>query len=158
MAWTAPRTWTVGDIVTASMMNANVRDNMLHLGPLVRCKQSSGETNPGGSWTAVAGMTLAIPANGLYDFMWGFEAYVQGAASILLSPSGAGFTVGDVVAKLDGTADSENGSVNVFIRPRVNVMNFYPTFSALAGTLTFMAQSSGTATIKNGWGRAQGTS
>jgi hypothetical protein len=28
MAWTAPRTWVDGEIVTAAMMNAHVRDNM----------------------------------------------------------------------------------------------------------------------------------
>lgn len=31
MAWTTPRTWVVGDVVTASMMNTNVRDNLLAL-------------------------------------------------------------------------------------------------------------------------------
>lgn len=29
MAWTAPRTWTTGELVTASMMNTHVRDNLL---------------------------------------------------------------------------------------------------------------------------------
>ena len=28
MAWVAPRTWTAGEVVTASMMNQDVRDNM----------------------------------------------------------------------------------------------------------------------------------
>lgn len=28
MAWTAPRTWTTGEVVTASIMNTHVRDNM----------------------------------------------------------------------------------------------------------------------------------
>lgn len=28
MTWTTPRTWTTGEIVTASMMNTHVRDNM----------------------------------------------------------------------------------------------------------------------------------
>ena len=27
MAWTTPRTWTAGELVTAAYMNANVRDN-----------------------------------------------------------------------------------------------------------------------------------
>lgn len=29
MAWTSPRTWTTGELVTASMMNTHVRDNLL---------------------------------------------------------------------------------------------------------------------------------
>lgn len=31
MAWTAPRTWTTGELVTAAMMNSHVRDNLLFL-------------------------------------------------------------------------------------------------------------------------------
>lgn len=32
MAWTAPRTWTTGELVTAALMNTHVRDNLSHLG------------------------------------------------------------------------------------------------------------------------------
>jgi len=31
MAWTAPRTWTAGEIVTASIMNSAVRDNLRYI-------------------------------------------------------------------------------------------------------------------------------
>jgi len=31
MAWTAPRTWAVGEVVTAALMNTHVRDNLLYL-------------------------------------------------------------------------------------------------------------------------------
>lgn len=31
MAWTTPRTWTAGEVVTASMMNEQIRDNMTYL-------------------------------------------------------------------------------------------------------------------------------
>lgn len=31
MAWTTPRTWTAGEVVTASMMNEQVRDNLSYL-------------------------------------------------------------------------------------------------------------------------------
>lgn len=31
MAWTAPRTWSTGELVTATMMNTHVRDNLLAL-------------------------------------------------------------------------------------------------------------------------------
>lgn len=33
MAWTAPRTWTTSETVTAAIMNAHVRDNLLETGP-----------------------------------------------------------------------------------------------------------------------------
>jgi len=32
MAWTSPRTWVTGEIVTAAMMNEQIRDNLLYLG------------------------------------------------------------------------------------------------------------------------------
>lgn len=31
MAWTAPRTWTVGEVVTKAIMDAHIRDNELYL-------------------------------------------------------------------------------------------------------------------------------
>lgn len=33
MAWTAPRTWVTSEVVTATMMNAHVRDNLLETAP-----------------------------------------------------------------------------------------------------------------------------
>ena len=33
MAWTAPRTWVTAEVVTASIMNTDVRDNFLETGP-----------------------------------------------------------------------------------------------------------------------------
>lgn len=33
MAWTAPRTWTSMEVVTASIMNSHVRDNLLETSP-----------------------------------------------------------------------------------------------------------------------------
>ena len=33
MAWTAPRTWTTGELVTAALLNAHVRDNLLETYP-----------------------------------------------------------------------------------------------------------------------------
>lgn len=31
MAWTAPRTWTTAELVTAAIMNTHVRDNLIYL-------------------------------------------------------------------------------------------------------------------------------
>lgn len=33
MAWTTPRTWTTGELVTAAIMNAHIRDNQNVLNP-----------------------------------------------------------------------------------------------------------------------------
>ncbi|MGH7206831.1 MAG: hypothetical protein ACREI2_11550, partial [Nitrospiraceae bacterium] len=32
MAWTNPKTWSIGELVTAAMLNTHVRDNELALG------------------------------------------------------------------------------------------------------------------------------
>lgn len=89
MAWTAPRTWTTGELVTASMMNTHVRDDMLETavakvttaGDLVYATGANalarlgagstsqvlvGGTTP--SWTAVPlGALATIPACRAYN-------------------------------------------------------------------------------------------
>lgn len=44
MSWTNPKTWVVNELVTAAMLNAHVRDNLLHLfqRPLIQSVQTSG--------------------------------------------------------------------------------------------------------------------
>jgi hypothetical protein len=39
MAWTDPRTWVTGEVVTASQMNTHIRDNMNALGPALGAYQ-----------------------------------------------------------------------------------------------------------------------
>lgn len=36
MTWTAPRTWVTGEVVTAAMMNVDVKQNIGHLGGMLR--------------------------------------------------------------------------------------------------------------------------
>lgn len=50
MAWTAPRTWVPGETVTASLMNAHVRDNLNTLAVFSR----------GGIYVNPLGITAAI--------------------------------------------------------------------------------------------------
>lgn len=38
MAWTTPRTWTDGEVVTASIMNTHIRDNLLELRAAPTCR------------------------------------------------------------------------------------------------------------------------
>lgn len=55
MAYTTPRTWVVGEVVTAALMNVHLRDNISFLAnpPRCRLKTSSQPTN-NNAWTAVA--------------------------------------------------------------------------------------------------------
>jgi hypothetical protein len=47
MAWTAPRTWTTGELVTASIMNAHVKDNLTYLIDRTFCLVMVVPGNPG---------------------------------------------------------------------------------------------------------------
>lgn len=51
MAWTSPRDWTTGELVTASMMNTHVRDNLDVVGAS-KLTSSTVETAVGASSTA----------------------------------------------------------------------------------------------------------
>lgn len=51
MTWTTPRTWTVGELVTAALLNTHLRDNLLalfnrRLHVLVYCDQQSSGVAP----------------------------------------------------------------------------------------------------------------
>jgi hypothetical protein len=46
MAWTAPRTWTAGEVVTAAILNTHVRDNL---------KAATEWTSYAPTWTATGG-------------------------------------------------------------------------------------------------------
>lgn len=58
MAWTAPKTWSVGDVLTAADMNAYVRDNTKWLGtdkPAARAYRSTSFShNSSGNWLSIA--------------------------------------------------------------------------------------------------------
>lgn len=44
MAWTAPRTWVVGEVATAAQLNTHLRDNLNAIGPHVRVRKTTTES------------------------------------------------------------------------------------------------------------------
>ena len=65
MPWTTPRTWTPGEIVTAAMMNAHVRDNLddhaSRMGTAVHLVQETETTLDGnGSLVLLATTTVSL--------------------------------------------------------------------------------------------------
>ena len=44
MGWTNPRTWEIGELVTAAMLNTHVRDNLNGIGPRYRLYKPDDET------------------------------------------------------------------------------------------------------------------
>lgn len=72
MAWTTPRTWTTGEVVTAAQMNTHVRDNLAYLKDDVvqttRIVSSSGYTLPGTStWYNMPFDSESIDEGGWHD-------------------------------------------------------------------------------------------
>lgn len=70
MAWTAPRTWTTGELVTAAIMNTHVRNNLsfLHDAPKVKMGRSTSLSIANDTVTAVAFTSARTFYNA--DGMW----------------------------------------------------------------------------------------
>jgi len=64
MAWTSPRTWVAGELVTAALMNAHVRDNLLVLktppSALYTVNEGADYTTASASFVDVDGTNLAL--------------------------------------------------------------------------------------------------
>ncbi len=54
MAWTSPRTWVSGEVVTAALMNTHVRDNLKAIGD-ARSTWTPTVTASAGTFTTVSG-------------------------------------------------------------------------------------------------------
>jgi len=68
MAWTAPRTWTDGELVTAAIMNPHIRDNQLAEGPHLIARKTSDQTN--NTTTYAADTVLFTPSIGANEVWW----------------------------------------------------------------------------------------
>ena len=90
MAWTTPRTWTIGQLVAADALNTDVRDNLNHLKLLVdvdgRIPQLSSTYLADLSGTNLTGVLLLAANN---DFTAGTQNFNGGAGTRLVVPVGA---------------------------------------------------------------------
>ena len=68
MAWTSPRTWTSGEVVTDTIMNAHVRDNLNAIAnaPYVHVRAVTATTTIGTSATAVQWDTEVADTDNMY--------------------------------------------------------------------------------------------
>src|SRR5688500_12838419 len=64
MAWTSPRTWTVGQIVTAAQLNVDIRDNENAL-------STHGHTGAAGEGVLIGGVSYTTTTRFQDDFMGG---------------------------------------------------------------------------------------
>ena len=90
MAWTTPRTWSTGDLVTASHMNEQVRDNQTILkssidnnGKIVAISSTYFASLDGSNLTGVAKLAAAN------TFTTGIQSFNGGASARLVVPVGA---------------------------------------------------------------------
>lgn len=72
MAWTTPRTWVAGEVVTASIMNTHVRDNLSDLDTRVQTApqlaQATETVTASGSLLNASNVTvLLLDLNAAYD-------------------------------------------------------------------------------------------
>jgi len=171
MAWTAPRTWTDGELVTAAIMNPHIRDNLNSLGPVTKKVKAADETvanttlqNDDDLFFAVGAnekwlvdCTLMIDSNATADFKMTFT--VPASATMKWGPlsiNASGLWIQDPSSGtnplLDAAATSTVGSLSagqiwgIIVKGIVQV-------AGTAGTVQFQwAQSvtSGSTLVKAG--------
>lgn len=137
MAWTTPRTWVAGEVPTAAIMNAHVRDN---LNALKDPPQAVAE-----NWNVALSTTSTSFVN-----MTGVEATVTTTGGRLLigftiSASATGGTSGDYTAweiTIDGTAVSGHvdGVAKLFSSLAAPVSVVYLSAAPAAGAHTVRVQ------------------
>jgi hypothetical protein len=166
MVWTAPRTWTDGELVTAAIMNPHVRDNLLAVGPHLIVRKSADESIA--SSTALQdddALLMNVPANEVWQFQLLVRYEADAAADILVSfglPSG-GRIISQFVANTgggslqtndwditttDGTSVSAQGS-GAGVGKLLNINGLWIN-GGTGGNYRFrwaQASSSGTATV-----------
>lgn len=156
MAWTEPRTWIVGEVVTAAMLNTHLRDNLNAIGPHVRIRKPTTESvtssttlqNDDHFFFSVAAneiwviqLILILTGSSAGDFSYGWTgpagATLQNLAALAIS-------VGDVIAWDYSTTRGVGGGNTPFL------MNELAVIGGTAGTVQFQwAQAVSNATATN---------
>jgi hypothetical protein len=71
MGWTAPRTWTDGELVTKAIMDVHIRDNQLAEGPHLIARKTADESDAVGTLQNDDHLfTPSIPANEVWRLDW----------------------------------------------------------------------------------------
>jgi hypothetical protein len=70
VAWTNPKTWSVGETLTAANFNAHIRDNLLSVGPHLIARKTSDQTVSTTTLTAVTTIVAPVLANEVWWLEW----------------------------------------------------------------------------------------
>ncbi len=154
MAWTAPKTWSSGETLTAANFNTHIRDNELALGPHLVVRKSSDETISSNAtpqdddfllMAVAANEIWLVSFNVLYsssitaDFQWRFTFPTGGridATGVAFNPSLAVMYMNVSDTTSPGTAQSLGGGGVGTPRLFIKVEGIY-TNASTAGNLTF---------------------
>lgn len=96
MAWTTPRTWTVGEVVTAAELNEQIRDNVGYLYD----RAVTGIVNSGGTIIGGSRYTVSHTGTGAYTVSFGTAFPVPPAVipAVTWAEAGDWVAVGTVAA------------------------------------------------------------
>jgi len=112
MAWTAPRTWVAGELVTAALVNVHVRDNELAIGPHLIARKTADEST---SSTTLQNddhlLTPTIPLNEVWLLEWALTAVSAAGAFKLAVTFPSGTFSGAITGVSGDLFVSGNGTV-----------------------------------------------
>jgi hypothetical protein len=98
MAYTAPRTWVTSEIVTSTIMNAHIRDNLLAIAPAGKIEffiraGTAAETLINGAWLEANGIAVSRSTySGLYTVMTGLARSYTGSTTLAAAITTTGQT------------------------------------------------------------------
>jgi hypothetical protein len=120
-SWTAPRSWTTGELVTAAMLNTHLRDNLLETAPAK--VTTAGDLLYGTGANALA--RLAIGSSALLGISGGLPAWTAGPSVVSLTVIAGPLAVGSSPADAGGIVRLPNGvTQGITFRNNANNNNF----------------------------------
>jgi len=164
MAWTAPRTWTDGELVTAAIMNPHIRDNFNALPHLIVKKPSDESVTSNITPQADDHLILPVGANEIWITEWHILA-LEGGGNMnyrFSFPSGGQIAFTAHVQEVGGTytnrsifgttSPTSTNSVALSSLPRdVPIQGIYIN-GGTGGSVTFewaqQASNAGATTVK----------
>lgn len=142
MAWTAPRTWTTGEVVTAALLNTHLRDNQIDLdrrtspvGAVVSTSQTTTATAYSDLATAGPAVTVTIGSTG--KALLAMHAGLANATAGLASFMGFAISGATTLAASDTTAIGFTSATSA-VGIRCGSTLVVPAL--LAGSTTFTAK------------------
>lgn len=146
MAWTAPRTWSTGELVTAAMMNVHVRDNLLALKspPGGQALISSDVSTTSTTYVDITGASLTVTTTGgaiLLEFNATMYADVAGRVVNIRVVIGSNITATLITQVLGTSSNPEVIHVTYRLVPTAGSNQCRVQWLTNAGTITLPGAS-----------------